>query len=373
MRIVHVTGYYPPHLGGMEYRTRDLAEIFAKRGYPVEVITSDIGAKVDKVPSQKNLQIHYLKSFEVAHTPIMLGLFSKLFSLPKDAVLHLHVAHAFVAEITALVCKIRGLPYVAQIHLDVAASGPAGFLLPFYKKFFLKYILRGANMITVLTEDYKKLISDKYAIRKNKIKVIPNGTYFKPAPNQIHRLHKPIRLLFVGRLSVQKNIPLLLEALHICLNQYHLDLQLRIAGDGEKKGEILKLIKRLKLEKYVVMLGNVQPEKVQKLYHTSDIFILPSNEESFGTVIIEAMACQVPVVATNIPAVRNIIKNEVNGLLVKQNPQAIAKAINMLINNQKLRKKLIHNGFEEVKKYSWETVTDEYENIYRKLFIKMNV
>jgi len=373
MRIVHVTGYYPPHLGGMEYRTQDLAENSARRGYQVEVITSDIACREGKLPSKENLGIHYLKSFELAHTPIMPALFLKLLLLPKDSVIHLHVAHAIIPEITYLVCKARNLPYVAHIHLDVTASGWFGFLLPVYKKFFLAPVLRSANAVTVLTHDYKNLISEKYKIPQNKITVIPNSTYLKLAQNRPQTLDIPVRLLFVGRLSVQKNIPLLIKALNICIYRYRLPIQLQIAGDGEKKQQLRQMVKQLKLDKYVTFLGNVPLSEMQKLYTTSDIFVLPSIIESFGTVIIEAMACGVPVIATNIPGVRNIVKNGVNGLLVNQNPQAIAKAINLLINNQKLRNKLIHHGFEEVKKYSWETVTDEYENIYRKLFIKMNV
>ena len=121
MRIIHVTGYYPPHLGGMEYRTKDLSENFAKRGYSVQVITSDIGCRVGKLPSKKNLHIQYLRSFELAHTPIIPSLFLRLVLLPKDSIIHLHISQAYLAEITYLVCIIRGFPYVAHIHLDVKA------------------------------------------------------------------------------------------------------------------------------------------------------------------------------------------------------------------------------------------------------------
>ena len=131
MRIVHVTGYYPPHVGGMEYRTKNLAENFAKRGYGVEVITSDIGCGKDKIPSTDKLVVRYLKSFEVAHTPIMPSLPIRLLLLPRDSVIHLHISQAILSEVTFLICKLRGLRYLAHIHLDVEASGPMGVLLRF--------------------------------------------------------------------------------------------------------------------------------------------------------------------------------------------------------------------------------------------------
>src|SRR5260221_14393465 len=98
MNIVHVTGYYPPHIGGMEYRTKELAEYQAKNGNNVTVISSDSGCNVDKIPSKKNLKIIYLKSREFAHTPIMPGLFLKLLTIPKDSVVHLHISQALLAE-----------------------------------------------------------------------------------------------------------------------------------------------------------------------------------------------------------------------------------------------------------------------------------
>lgn len=370
MRIVHVTGYYPPHVGGMEYRTKNLAENFAKRGYGVEVITSDIGCGKDKIPSTDKLVVRYLKSFEVAHTPIMPSLPIRLLLLPRDSVIHLHISQAILSEVTFLICKLRGLPYLAHIHLDVGASGPMGVLLPFYKKYFLSHVIKGADAITVLTDYYKKLISEKYDIKKNKITVIPNGTYFKAAKNRKKTLHNPIRLLFVGRLSVQKNVPLLLEALSVCIYQYKMNILLRIAGDGEKREEILSLIKKLKLGKYVFMLGSVSPAQVQKLYNTSDVFILSSVSESFGTVVIEAMATGTPVVATNIPAVRNTIKDKINGLLVKQNPQDMARAIYNLCNDSSLRESIVKNALIEVKRYNWEEVTNKYEKVYRNIFLR---
>jgi glycosyltransferase involved in cell wall biosynthesis len=372
MKIVHVTAYYPPHVGGMEYRTKDLSEYFAKRGQLVHVITSDIGCKTGKLPSKKNLRVDYLKSFEFAHTPIMPSLLFKLLFLPKDSVIHLHVSQALLSEITYLVCKIRKFPYVAHIHLDIDASGFFGVLLPYYKKLFLSQVIKNADAISVLTNDYEKLISEKYGVSKEKFTIIPNGTYFKAKNISSNVHHKSIRLLFVGRLSVQKNVPLLIKALHICITQYNLPFYLQLAGDGEKRAEIEKMIKKLHLEKEVTLLGNVAQKDLADVYSNSDIFILPSRSESFGTVIIEAMASGIPVIATNIPAVKNIITNEETGLLVHQSPKELANAIVRLATDTTLRKNIIKNGLENVKKYSWETVANQYETVYRSILLNKN-
>ena len=84
-------------------------------------------------------------------------------------------------------------------------------------------------------------------------------------------------------------------------------------------------------------------------------------------VLLEAMATKTAIIASDIPGIRSVIKNNYNGLLVKPTPEKIAKAIEELINNPKLRLKLTENGIKEVKKYTWDNVIGETEKIYREV------
>ena len=86
-----------------------------------------------------------------------------------------------------------------------------------------------------------------------------------------------------------------------------------------------------------------------------------------GIVLLEAMARGLPVIATNIPAVKNVIKNNYTGLLVEPTPEKIAEAIEKLIKNPKLREKLARNGLKEVKKYSWDKIVKQTEQVYREV------
>src|SRR2546427_5047259 len=161
--IVQVTSYYPPHLGGMENVVAQIAEGFVDKEYTVSVYTSDRGYSRNKVISSKS-RVHYLKSIELAHTPIIFTLFFRLLTLPRHSLIHLHVSQAFSPEIVYLISKVRGIPYVAHIHLDVDPSGPFGFLLGTYKKLFLKRVLQSAAKIICVSEAQKKLIASKYAL-----------------------------------------------------------------------------------------------------------------------------------------------------------------------------------------------------------------
>ena len=133
MRIIQITSYYPPRIGGVPNVTRELSERLAKKGHQVEVFASNIDCNKGKLKSTKNLKIHYLKSWVFAHTPIISSLFFQLLTISKDSIIHLHVAPPFVPEIVYLVSKIKNIPYIIHLHTDLGPSGKLGFLLPFYK------------------------------------------------------------------------------------------------------------------------------------------------------------------------------------------------------------------------------------------------
>ena len=107
MRIIQIVAYYPPYVGGMQNVVREISERLAKKGHQVEVFTSDIGCNKGKLRSTKNLKIHYLKSWEFAHTPIMPSLFFKLLKMSKDSIMHIHIAQAFIPEVVYLISKIQ--------------------------------------------------------------------------------------------------------------------------------------------------------------------------------------------------------------------------------------------------------------------------
>lgn len=372
MKIVQVVAYYPPHIGGMENGVREISERLAGKGNQVEVFASNIGCKKDRLSSTNNLNIHYLKSWEIAHTTITLSLFFKLLKISRDSIIHVHVAQAIIPEIVFLVSRIKRIPYIAHIHADVEPSGKMGFLLPFYKKVFLQRILNSALKIIVPTEDYIDLISKKYAISKGKIYEVPFGVNLKDFKSISNKMHSPIRLLFVGRFADQKNIPLLIESFKLIIDRNHWNIELNLVGDGEEKNKIIALIKEKKLENKVIMHGALRGKKLYETYSNSDIFILTSKYESFGIVLIEAMATGLPIIASNILSVKNIIENGKTGLLVKTTPEDFAEAIEKLLNNPELRRKLSENVLEEAKKYNWNKIVQKFEDIYSEVMYKNN-
>ena len=358
MKVVQVVSYFPPHLGGMENVAREISERLAKKGHQVEVFTSDIGCKKGKLRSTKNLKIHYLKSWEFAHTPIMPSLFFKLLKMSKDSIMHVHIGVAFVPEVVYLVSKIKKIPYVVHIHLDTGSSGKLGFLLPLYKKVLLKRVLKSASKIIVLGEEYRTLINKKYDILE-KIMIIPNGIGEEFFVNKEDVSSKHINLLFVGRLDAQKNIPKLIDSASLIKSK----VVLHIIGDGEKKEEIEKLIFDKKL-KNVILYGKKTGEDLISFYKNADIFILTSDIEAMPLVLLEAMASGTPIIASDVIGIRELVGK--TGILVNPpTPENFAKAIDNLIEDKKLRNTLSVSGREKAKGYDWNKIVKIFEDVYQ--------
>lgn len=356
--IVQVISYYPPHLGGMENCAAQIAEGFVDKGYAVLVYTSDIGYTQNAVSNSKS-QVHYLKSIEFAHTPIIFSLFFRLLALPRHSLIHLHVSQAFSPEIVYLISKLRGIPYIAHVHLDVDASGPLGFLLETYKKLFLKKVLRSAAKIICLSEPQKKLIASKYALPLESIVVIPNGVAEKYFTGKKTSANTVPHLLFVGRLVAQKNLSLLVEA----VSQMQTNVFLDIVGEGELRENIEALIQKYKL-KNVKLHGKKTGEDLIELYKSADIFVLPSLKEGVSLSMLEALAAGLPVVASDSPEIRQILGE--CGILI-QDPTATnyARVLDAILSNKDTLQNLINLSVQKAHFYSWENVLTSIEDVYK--------
>ena len=367
MKIIHIVSYYPPHMGGMELYVKELAQRTASLGHDVHVYTSDKTGKKSKLPSKKNLKISYLKSIEIGHTPIMPSLPLKLMkNIDNNTIVHLHYGIAYSCEVGMILAKIKKAKIVSHIHIDPSPSGHMGSLLSTYKNIFWKRLLPLSNVVICPTEDYIN-VAKKYGVKKEKCTIIPCGIDTK----RIYKNHisEPIpkitNILFVGRLNKQKGIPRLLRAVKLIQDKY--DIILHIVGEGEEKRTIENIIKKENINN-VILHGRVPDNSLWELYHKSDIFVLPSERESFGIVLLEAMASGLPIIASDIIGIRNVVKD--CSLLVKPNPKNFAIAIEKLIIDEKLKNELKNKGLKRVKKYDWNDVIDKIIKTYKKINVK---
>lgn len=218
------------------------------------------------------------------------------------------------------------------------------------------------RIINISEDEYKKAIERK--IPKEKMIIIENGIDIKKYKenSKIKFLNKFV-IGFVGRLSEQKNPMFLIKICEELIRRKEKEFIFYIVGDGELKDKFEKEIKDKKLEGYFFIRG--WSEKVEKEIRNFDIALMISKWEGFGLVVCEYMAALKPVIAVNVGGVKNIIKNEINGVLVnKYSSEKFVDEILRIKIDKLLKEKLIKNAYKDVKeKYSIEKEIKEIEKI----------
>lgn len=207
-------------------------------------------------------------------------------------------------------------------------------------KFIEKPILLLADAIIVTSKGIKKDLEKK---NLKKLHFIPNGVdtkLFKPSSSKKNKL---LSLLFIGRLEKQKNIIKLLEAVKLS----NIKIKLRLFGEGKQKEEIIKIIKKLKLN--ALVNKPVDYSKVSQLLNRTDVFVLVSKEEGNPKILLEAMSCGKAVLGTNVGGIRELINDGKNGLLAETDEKSIEGKLRML-QDDNLRKKLGQNAREFILK-----------------------
>ena len=216
----------------------------------------------------------------------------------------------------------------------------------------LCYWLADAVIVTSLND--KEYIVRRYYVNPHKIYVIPNWvdtSLFKPLPSVAKERG---RVVFVGRLELQKNLLALVEAVkHIP------SVRLYIIGNGSLRGVLEAKIRR-KNTNNVVLLGPIPHDKLPWELNKSEIFILPSLWEGHPKTLIEAMACGLPVIGSNVEGIRELIKDGYNGVLCEPTSKSIREVILRLLRDPELRRRLSENA----RRFVIENFS--FENIMRK-------
>jgi glycosyltransferase involved in cell wall biosynthesis len=146
--------------------------------------------------------------------------------------------------------------------------------------------------------------------------------------------------------------------------------ELLVAGDGMMKEQLKTLVSKLGINHNVRFVGFIEEHLKPLYYKSADVFCLPSTmtTESFGIVNLEAMASGLPIVASRIGGIPDVLKDGENGLLVPpRDHEALANAIVYLLENEDMRSKMSENGREFVKSYTWNRIAEAYEMVYRKV------
>ena len=235
---------------------------------------------------------------------------------------------------------------------------------------WFKRIYKEADFIQVISSYLAQMVRS-YGY-KGDLKIVPNGIDLSWQQMDSILLDKSLSLppqarviLTVSRLVKKNGLKFLIKALAFLPDDYHLV----VVGEGPLRQPLQRLAFRLKLDRRVHFLGQVSHHHLPAYYARADVFCRPSLSEGLGNVFLEAMAMRVPVVATPVGGIVDIIKNRENGLLAETgNPRDIAAKIKEAVENEALRQRFIHAGVALVReKYSWDNVAKNMREIFWQL------
>jgi glycosyltransferase involved in cell wall biosynthesis len=360
--IIQISAHYPPHLGGLERVTEEIAKHLASSGHSVTVISSDVGAKnAPRMEISANLTVKRLRSFEFAHTPFIPGLLWQLLRVEKPAIFHLHLAQAYTPEMVWLASKIRRIPYVVHFHLDVEPSGKFGFIFVWWKRWVQPVIIKDAAQVITLSPDQSILIQTRYHKPNDQIIFIGNGVAekFLELGRVKRTFHAPLRLLFVGRLALQKRVDRLVEAMALIESGITLD----IVGDGEDRTK-LETLAAQNNSGNIRFHGRLEGAGLLNIYRNSDIFVLPSDREGMPLVLLEAMATGLPIIGSDVIGINELIRDV--GILVKNpSPITFAEAIKKISHEPQELRALSSASFKKAEEFSWEKLVKKLEIVYK--------
>jgi len=225
------------------------------------------------------------------------------------------------------------------------------------------------NKVIAISESVKKSLKKYEFISENKILVLPNCIDYKKFNNKTEREiiqnKKEIVMGTVGRLEKEKGIKYLLLAMKIILTRFP-NARLEIIGDGSQYKELKEFSKKLGISNSVIFFGKFTD--VIPFYKKMDIFVLPSILEGFGIVLLEAMAAEVPVIATDVDGIKEVIIDGECGILVPpKNPEAIANSVTRLIESPQLTKKIVEKGLTRAQLFDVQEHVMKLDSLYTNL------
>ncbi|MFX1368708.1 MAG: glycosyltransferase family 4 protein [Promethearchaeota archaeon] len=201
------------------------------------------------------------------------------------------------------------------------------------------------------------------------VRIVPMGIDMPEGISRFeNRLNEgePLKLLTVGRLVPQKGIRELILALKIIpeeLRQAHL----AIVGDGPMKHELVELVSRLGLERYVEFLGQMPRDSLLKKYSEFDVYIQPSRVEVVGLAALEALANGRALIVSDVGGLKDIVDDDLNGIKIPpNNPKAIAAAITKLLRNPSRISEMQKSSYRKARlTYSWDMIARQYVDVFR--------
>lgn len=376
MRALLLNYEFPPIGGGAGFATANIARCLVEMGIEAEILTSRINGEKDG-EIVNGVPVHRVRSWRNdVHDCGLRGAYSYVAAAAlKRYKLHAKreydIEHYFFSMPTGLLTLVPGaqqeVPYIVSLR---------GSDVPGYDPFNSKVERIHALMKPVTRRIWRRAksvvaLSDSLAATAGKtapdvsIQVIPNGIDTEQFSPPASRKSQPVvRLITVARLLERKGIQTVLEA---CAKPTLLPVQLQIIGTGPYEAELQHRVDEFGLTDQVDFLGFVPNEELPTYYRRSDIFVLPSETESFGLVFAEAMSCGLPIAASNVGGIPETVRDGIDGLLCPPgDPGLLRENIVQLMGSVDTREEISSSQRQRIlEHYPWKHIAARYADVYR--------
>jgi glycosyltransferase involved in cell wall biosynthesis len=372
MRFLIVNYEYPPVGGGAATAAEAIAKALVQLGHGVVVLSGRFKS-LAALSERDGVFIRRIPTLRKApDRGTLLEMISFLCAglIFAPAVIRKHKIEAAIiffsfpsGPIGLLGRWLCGVPYVLSLRGgDVPGAEPSLSAVHRLLTPIRRAVMKSSVAIVANSKGLQKMAegADPFPVH-----VIPNGVdtnFFRPPAGQTDRRPTPLQILFVGRFQHQKNLSFLLEQLARLQPK---SFELHLVGDGPQKKELKKRAEALGLTDLITWHGWVSRAELPAIYHSADCLINPSLYEGMPNVVAEAMACGLPVVASNVAGNNDLVRNGKNGFLFESNdPDGLIAAVTRL-NDAHLRLR-----FQECARkaalelLSWENVATRYVELF---------
>lgn len=312
-----------------------------------------------------NVQVHYLKYGGGLGYYLNAFELNKVYKKYKPDIVNAHYATGYGT-----------LARAAKVSpLVISCLGSDVFDFPFHNPFCKKILLKNFNYADAVASTsvvMAKKVKEIYPKLRKNIYVTPFGVdinLFKP--DKIKKNERPI-IGIVKYLKPIYDIPLLIKAFSIVHKQFDPKPILHIYGGGPLQEELEKMCSELEISKDVFFFGTIPNVELPKAINAMDIFVNCSKRESFGVALVEAMACEIPVIATDTEGFREVVENGVTGTILRDRmPETLADEIVRLLNDSELSESYGKNGRKRVMElYNWDDNVETMIKLYTDIILQ---
>lgn len=349
-----------PEAGGAEVHLHEILKRLAAKGYEITLISSKFkdcrsheeidGIKIIRIGNKYFFNFaflwHYITKLRNGYFDVIIEDVSKI-----PLCIPLYVKKR---PIIAIVHHIHGKTLFRELPLFMA------LYVYLMERFLISMFYKKSIIVTVSESTKNELI--KFGIPPKNIHVIYNGVDNRFTPGDKSDI--PV-ILYFGRIKKYKRLNHLIIAFKYVKEKVP-EAKLVIAGKGDNYKELITLSKKLGIFDSINFVGEVLEEEKVKLLQKAWIFVTPSEKEGWGITVIEANACGTPVIAYDVPGLRDSVKHGYNGLLVEDgNIEALANTIIKVLKDNELRERLSKNAIKWAKHFSWDKSAKEFERVIK--------